>query len=74
MLPAIHVPDGNLELTMNVAFSNKASDIDNVAKPFIDILQKKYDFNDSRIYRLILNKLICKKGAEFIGFEFVKIE
>ena len=69
-LPALEIPDGNLALTINVAFSNKQSDLDNILKPFLDILQKKYGFNDSRIYQLNVTKLICKKGAEFIGFEF----
>lgn len=67
-LPDISVPDGNLCLKVNVAFSNKQSDIDNILKPLLDILQNKYGFNDNRIYRLEVNKLICKKGAEFIGF------
>ena len=72
MLPKVRIPEGNLEIDLDVYFSNKASDVDNVAKPFIDILQKKYRFNDSRVYTLILTKFICKKGDERIEFEIAK--
>ena len=44
------------------------SDVDNGAKPFIDILQKKYGFNDNQIYELHLYKEIVDKGNEFIDF------
>jgi Holliday junction resolvase RusA-like endonuclease len=57
-----------LELSMVVGLSNTASDVDNVVKPFVDILQKKYGFNDKYIYRLIVEKKIVVKGAEFIEF------
>ena len=51
-----------IDLEITVGFSNKGSDIDNIAKPFIDILQKFYGFNDSRIYKLTLNKtIVCVK-------------
>ena len=36
----------------------------------IDILSKKYGFNDNRIYQLFLTKQIVKKGNEFIEFSF----
>lgn len=68
-LPKFTVPDGDLELHIQVGFSNKASDLDNIAKPFIDILQKQYDFNDSRIYSLSLHKRIVPKGKEYISFD-----
>ena len=59
-----------LTLTMEVGFSSKLSDLDNVAKQFIDGLQKKYDFNDRYIYRLVLEKRIVTKGQEYIDFTF----
>lgn len=68
MLPRLSIPKGKLSLDITVAFSSKASDLDNVLKPFIDILQKKYGFNDNRIYRLAIEKLNCNKGAEYIAF------
>lgn len=57
-----------LELSLVVGLSNMASDVDNVVKPFIDILQKKYNFNDKFIFRLIVEKKLVMKGAEFIEF------
>ena len=63
------IPDDlHLRLYIDAGFSNKLSDIDNIAKPFIDVLQKKYGFNDSRIYELHLSKQIVKKGEEYISF------
>jgi len=73
MLPNITVPDGALELEMTVGYSNRQADIDNFVKPFVDVMQTKYGFNDSRIYRMILNKKIMKKGAEFVSFRFAEI-
>jgi Holliday junction resolvase RusA-like endonuclease len=60
-----------IELNLLVGVSNAASDADNVVKPFVDILQKKYGFDDKYIYRLVVEKVIVKKGAEFIEF-FIK--
>lgn len=70
MLPRMTIPEGNLSLSITVAYSSKASDIDNCIKPFVDVLQKKYGFNDNRIYRMVIDKLICNKGAEYIHFKF----
>ena len=60
-----------LEVSITVGFSNMASDVDNIVKPFIDILQKKYNFNDKYILRLIVEKKMVKKGFEYIEF-FIK--
>jgi Holliday junction resolvase RusA-like endonuclease len=61
---------GKEKLSLSIIFglSNKMSDVDNGAKPFIDILQKKYGFNDNQIYELHLYKEIVDKGNEFIDF------
>lgn len=64
------VPNGNLAIHLCFGFSNKGADIDNPVKPILDILQKKYNFNDSRIYKLHVDKIIVPKGSEFIEFEF----
>jgi len=74
MLPKIEVPEGPLELEMRVGYSNKASDIDNFVKPFVDVMQKKYGFNDNRIYRLVIEKSVMLKGAEFVSFRFRAME
>lgn len=56
-------------LDIVVGYSNSSADIDNCLKPFIDCLQKKYDFNDRTIYKLSVEKQIVKKGFEFIEFD-----
>jgi len=67
LLPKIVVPEGKLQVNMIIGFSNKLADLDNSQKGIIDILQKKYEFNDSRIYGLNLTKVITEKGKEFIS-------
>ena len=76
LLRPLQIPaaPAKLAISITVGYSNSQSDVDNVAKPFIDILQKKYGFNDSRIYRLTLVKEVVKKGAEFIEFEISESE
>jgi Holliday junction resolvase RusA-like endonuclease len=68
MLPKMKIPEGKLELTIVFGFSSSASDWDNPIKPFQDILQKRYSFNDSRVYKATIIKEIVKKGEEFIEF------
>ncbi|MGR3218942.1 MAG: RusA family crossover junction endodeoxyribonuclease [Candidatus Anammoxibacter sp.] len=72
-LKPMDIPNGNLELHINVGFSNKNADLDNIAKPFIDILQKKYGFNDAAIYSLSLYKNIVPKGNEYISFDIFEV-
>ncbi len=67
-LPKLEIPSGKLILRIIWGFSSKSSDIDNALKPFIDILQKKYGFNDKMIYKLHVEKIDCLKGEEFIDF------
>lgn len=70
MLPkSINVPAGKLKLTLDFGFSSKLADADNPVKCFVDILQKKYGFNDSRIYQYAITKTDVKKGAEYIYFK-----
>lgn len=69
-LPPLKIPKGKLSLTLIFGFSNKASDIDNPAKPFIDILQKTYGFNDNKIYNLNITKVDVPKGKDFIEYNF----
>lgn len=74
LLRPMDIPEGNLHINIEYGFSNKGADIDNPCKPFIDVLQKKYGFNDSRIYGLNLKKVIVKKGQEYIDFEIRGME
>ena len=68
-LPDISIPPGPLSVSLTFGFSNRASDLDNPVKPILDILQKRYHFDDSRIYLLSVNKKIVPKGQESITFE-----
>ena len=65
LLPKLKVPDGKLSISITWGFSSKASDIDNPTKLVLDILQKKYGFNDKDIYELHLTKTIVKNGEDF---------
>lgn len=73
-LPKIQIPEGFLSVSIEWGFSNSASDIDNPAKPFIDCLQKKYDFNDRMIKELHLKAFDVKKGDEYIKFDIRSLE
>jgi len=73
MLPTIKVPKNALKIEITYGFSSKLADIDNPCKPFLDILQKKYGFNDNQIYELNQRKEIVKKGDEFIRFSISEI-
>ena len=65
-LQPFDLPSKPYKLIITFGFSNKLSDIDNALKPTLDILQKKYGFNDRDIYKLIVEKHITKKP--FIEF------
>ena len=69
MLPRITIPDGYLALTLEFGFSSKLADFDNGIKPFIDILQKKYGFNDNKIKSAVITvNNDVKNGDEYISF------
>lgn len=68
LLNPMQIPDGDLRLTIEWGISNINCDWDNAVKPFQDILQKKYGFNDSRIFEAHVKKIKVKKGHEYIDF------
>ena len=47
-------------------FSNSSADLDNPVKLLLDIAQKKFGFNDSQVFEMVIRKCIVKKGKEFI--------
>ncbi|HAW74544.1 MAG TPA: hypothetical protein DCW74_02280 [Alteromonas australica] len=61
--------DGPLKISIEFGFSSAASDFDNPIKPLIDILQKKYHFNDNQIYEANIKKVIVDKGDEYLMFD-----
>ena len=74
LLKPINVPNDKLELEITFGLSSRAADIDNPLKCFIDVLQKKYGFDDKMIYRLSVEKIIVKKGFEFIEFTIKELD
>ena len=66
--------ESQIDAYVRFGFSNGGCDIDNPVKPLLDILQKKYGFNDSRIYRLRLEREQVNKGEEYIFFELKELE
>lgn len=68
LLPKLNIPLGKIKISFEFGLSNSVNDIDNSIKPFLDILQKKYGFNDSRIYEMNIKKIKTEKGKEFIRF------
>lgn len=65
----IQVPEGKLSLFIRWGLSSKLSDWDNPVKPFQDILQKHYEFDDRYIYLAMIEKIDVDKGEEFIEFQ-----
>ena len=64
----ISLPEPPYRIFYEFGFSNNLSDYDNPIKPFQDILQKYYKFNDKLIYSATIEKLIVPKGKEYIKF------
>lgn len=67
-LKPLQIPQGKIQLDVTFYVSSKASDTDNLLKPFIDILQKKYLFDDKMIYKINAEKIDVNKGEEGINF------
>ncbi len=67
LLPSIEFTyKDEIEINIVFGFSSKTADIDNPLKPILDILQKKYGFNDRSVYRLTVDKVIVPKKQEFV--------
>lgn len=74
MLPKINVVNGPLFISFVFGFSNKLADLDNPIKGILDILQKKYGFNDNQVQEMNIKKELVQKGQEFIKFEIKEYE
>ena len=70
----LEIPEGKLQVHYIFGFSSKGSDYDNAIKSFQDFLQKRFQFNDNKIYRAFIEKVDVKKGKEFIEFSIEKYE
>ncbi len=75
LLPPVKI-DFKYDLSVNIifGFSSATSDIDNPVKPLLDVLQKKYGFDDKQIHELNIKKEIVKKGNEFIKLEIKELQ
>jgi len=75
LLPkSIEIPDGPLSVYYEFGVSYSGADYDNPIKPFQDILQDKYGFNDSRIMEAHIKKVVVKKGEEYIKFSITQVK
>ena len=64
-----------VKFSIRVGFSNRGADLDNTIKPFMDTYQSIFeDFNDNKVYELIMEKDIVPKGEEYISVEIERIE
>jgi len=73
LLPTIYIPTPPFKIHLEFGFANKLSDLDNPVKPFLDILQKKYNINDKDIYELNIKKTIVQKNKEYIKFSIFSL-
>ena len=74
IMPYTRVPEGILQIHLCFGVSNMQSDWDNPIKPFQDIMQKRYGFNDARIVRAVVDKVKTGKGEEFVMFDLLPFE
>lgn len=74
MLPNVEIDfKGNLRINIDYGFSSSLSDIDNPNKMVLDVLCKKYGFDDRQVFELNNKKEIVKKGSEFIKLSITHI-
>jgi Holliday junction resolvase RusA-like endonuclease len=73
LLPKIVIPLGVLKISFDFGISYAGFDFDNAIKPFMDILQKKYGFNDSRVWEANIKKTKTEKGQEFVKFKIEQL-
>lgn len=69
ILPTMTFPPQPWKIFLEWGFSHTGSDWDNPIKMFMDILQKKYGFNDNKVYDARVIKKAVGKGKEFIVFK-----
>lgn len=72
-LPKMAIPTGKMKVVFEFGLSNVCSDIDNPVKPFLDVLQKKYWFNDRNVIEMEVKKVKTDKGKEYIKFQLIGI-
>ena len=80
-LPYLETPpfekDDRIKLTIQLELEPKKInrlDIDNILKPLIDILQKKYGFNDNKIVEINIKKYQTPNKRNKITIELEKVD
>jgi len=63
-----------LAVELNFGFSSHSSDWDNGIKQFMDVISKKYGFNDNRIFKGVIEKEIVRKGSEYVSFKVYRYD
>jgi Holliday junction resolvase RusA-like endonuclease len=59
------------KLYLVAGLSNSNADLDNICKPILDLLQKKYNFNDRDVSEIHMKKNKVEKGKEYV---YIQIE
>ena len=72
-LRPMKLPKPPYELQIEFGVSSPLADLDNFLKLFIDVLQKKYNFNDKLINKILAVKTKVNKGKEYIDFNIENI-
>ena len=65
-LPSLTVPKDKICLNLVFGLSSTTSDLDNCLKGTIDVLAKKYQFNDKQVSELHVFKEIVKNPKDFM--------
>lgn len=63
LLPNIELPEPPYKLILDLWIDSRA-DADNCIKQFQDCLQKKYNFKDNLVYKLVVTKYPTSKNDE----------
>ena len=73
-LPEVEVSQykGYMQVHIIIGVSTILFDQDNACKPILDVLQKRYGFNDNKIFYMTVKKMLVNKGDEFINVDLKK--
>lgn len=73
-LRPMKLPKPPYEVHYVFAVSNERADYDNFVKAFQDVMTQKYGFDDKLIMKGTVEKMIVKKGNEYIKFDIQHYE
>lgn len=73
MLPSLENIDftAPIHIHVDVTFRRRSSDLDNIWKPLLDAMQKRYtDFNDNKVVKMSATKFITTNDDE-VGYKIL---